>query len=183
MKSSMRTALLAVIVSIVPLAAIAQVASTPKDTVATRVQLPGADCALFPAGASFARYLEDDSLVTKRFTPTRHQVAAAEKALLTVRLQEAYERPVSSYYAQYPAIIKQNLAKYQRQYYGFYNKKNQPCLYINLFYEPYVERSSKPVPYWLRALIYTHDGGPAYWHIYYNLGTRTFYNFSHNSEG
>lgn len=57
----------------------AQKRPVPKDTIATRVRLPGADCALFPAAASFTRYLEYTLLNTGRFTPTRQQVAMTEK--------------------------------------------------------------------------------------------------------
>lgn len=161
----------------------AQDQPAPADTTAQLLQLSGAACALFPAAARLPDEVDYYVTRTGRFSPTPQQVAEAEQALPTAPLQQIYERMPSRYYADYPLIIKQNLAKYQRQYYGFYNEKHQPCLHINFFYEPNVERSIIPVPYWLRAPIKMHDGGPAYWRIYYNLTTRQCYHFSHNGEG
>jgi hypothetical protein len=154
-----------------------------RDTIATRLLLPGADCALFPVDARLPNWLDISVTRNERFTPTSSQAAQVEKALPDAQLQKLYEHSPPSYYASYPTIIKQHLPNYQRQYYGFYNKRHQPCLVINFFYEPNIERPSNPIPYWLRAPISMSDGGPAYWSIYYNLTTHRFYNFSHNLEG
>ena len=168
------------------LPAAAQTLPAPKDTVATRYQLPGADCALFPAAAKMTYRIGEDLMVTERFRPTHRQVRKVEQALPEVELAKFISQlppSMQQYYVEYPGIIKTNLSKYQRQYYGFYNVQHQPCLYLNFFYEPDVERSSQPIPYWLRAPIEMNDGGPAYWHIFYNLSTHQFYNFSHALEG
>lgn len=101
---------------------------------------------------------------------------------MAVRRQDIYAVPSLSYYANYSAIIQENLKQYQRQYYGFYNPQHQPCLFINFFIERYEEAPGRPAT-WLRRLVYTHDGGAAFWHIYYNATTKKFYDFSHNVEG
>jgi hypothetical protein len=174
------TVLLLVHIYLAP--ASAQTRPTPKDTIATRYQLLEADCALFPAAASFTPNGEETVPNTGRFTPTRQQVAMAEKALPTVRLQDIYAAPPLSYYTNYPTVIKENLKQYQRQYYGFYNTQHQPCLFINFFVEHYEEVPGQPA-IWLRRRIRVYDGGAAFWRVYYNVTTHTFYNFSHNLEG
>jgi hypothetical protein len=144
------------------LPAAAQTLPASKDTVATHYQLPGADCALFPAAAEITYRIGGGFPVTGRFKPTRNQVRKVEHALPDVDLAKFLRQQPASmqqYYAAYPGIIKANLSKYQRQYYGFYNVQHQPCLYLNFFYEPGVERSSQPIPYWLRAPIEMNDGG------------------------
>jgi hypothetical protein len=158
------------------------VAGLAPATIATRYQLLEADCALFPAAASFTPNGEETVPNTGRFTPTRQQVAMAEKALPTVRLQDIYAAPPLSYYANYPTVIKENLKQYQRQYYGFYNTQHQPCLFINFFIEHYEEVPGQPA-IWLRRRIRVYDGGAAFWRVYYNVTTHTLYNFSHNLEG
>ncbi|RZK99044.1 MAG: hypothetical protein EOO62_25370 [Hymenobacter sp.] len=160
----------------------AQVASVLKDTIATRVQLPGADCALFPAAANLGSWFGKDFTQLLRFTPTRAQAAEAEQALPRVHLAKLYQYPVTDYYARYPAIIKQHLSKYQRQYFGFYKAQHQTCLFINFFIEE-VEYAPGTLPSWLTHPVQVADGGAGFWHIYYNLTTHKFYNFSHGMEG
>lgn len=179
----MRYLLLAFIVRIgLNVPAMAQQPQVTADTVATRYQLPGADCALFPANASLPFSVDESNPLTRRFTPTHQQVAATEKALGMVNLATVNPNPEAVYYAKYPALIKAHLAKYRRQYFGFYSLKHHPCLYINLFDEQVVELPGT-VPYWLRSIVVTYDGGAAFWSIYYDLTTRKFYKFHHNSEG
>lgn len=160
----------------------AQVPPAPRDTIATRYQLPEADCALFPAAASMGTWNDEHLLKSGRFTPTHEQVATTEKALLAVRLQDVYEHRISGYYADYPAIIKNHLPEYNRQYYGFYNAQHQACLYINFFPGRY-EQPSDNNALWLRWPVNVYDGGSGFWRIYYNLITHKFFNFSHNLEG
>ena len=161
----------------------AQLLPESKDTIATRYQLPGADCALFPVGARMGYwYSEENLLSTGRFTPTCAQATAAEEALKIIRLETVYAHQPSSYYAGYPKIIKQRLPKYQRQYFGFYNIQHQPCLYINFFIEEWVEVPGT-TPHWLCTPIEVADGGADFWRIFYNLTTHKFYNFSHGLEG
>ena len=165
--------------------AAAQVVSAPKDTIATRVQLPGADCALFPAAAKMEHQMEEEMPNTGRFMPTRQQVVAVEHLLPSVTLEKVYDPkagPAGGYYANYPLTIKQSLPKYQRQYYGFYNSAHQPCLFINFFIESYEDVTGRPAV-WLYRRIFFFDGGATLWRIYYNLATHKFYNFSHNMEG
>jgi hypothetical protein len=161
---------------------VAQNRPVPADTVAAHIQLPGADCGLFPAAARLPNFLDYYVTRTGRFTPTLPQAIEVEQALPTAQLQKLYEHPITSYYAAYPVIIKQHLPEYQRQYYGFYNELHQPCLFINFFIE-HIESTPNTVPNWLCYYIHTHDGGAAFWSIYYNLTTHKFYRFSHNLEG
>lgn len=152
------------------------------DTIATPYQLPNADCALFPAAAALPGYVDAHTPRIGRFMPTGKQVAITEKALVKVEISAVNLLPEADYYAKYPALIKAHLAKYRRQYVGFYNPEHHPCLYINLFDEQ-VEEVPGAVPHWLRYIIVTYDSGPAYWSIYYDLTTRKFYNFQHAVEG
>lgn len=152
------------------------------DTVAQHYQLPGADCALFPAAAALPADVAARTPHTGRFTPTRQQVAAVEQALRGVALGKVNAQPESSYYAHYPALIEKQLGAYQRQYFGFYNPQGHPCLFLNFFIE-HLDEPVGQVPRWLRAPVRAYDGGAAFWSIYYDLTTRAFYRFQHNSEG
>jgi hypothetical protein len=165
-----------------PIFAGAQDHPLPSDTIATHYQLLGADCALFPAVARLPQYLDYWVTRTGRFTPTQQQVAAVEKQLPTAPLEKLYDHRPTSYYVSYPSIIRQNIAKYQLQYFGLYNEAHQPCLFINLFIEN-VKYEPNTIPGWLIYPIHQYDGGAAYWSIYYNLSTQRFYNFRHNLEG
>lgn len=162
----------------------AQPSAAPPDTVATRYQLPGADCALFPAAAAFPEHKLGDiyELGMPRFTPTQEQVYATEQSLQSVNLyQVSYRYEFTDYYDKYPAIIKKNLANYKRQYYGFYNAAHHACLFINFFTE-YKEEIHPPL-YWLHYPVRVYDGGWAFWSIYYDLTDQKFFLYEHNSEG
>lgn len=148
---------------------------------AYRCQLPKADCALFPEASELPH--DKDGVIphTGRFTPTCEQAAKVEQALLTVRLENIAERQ-QEYYPRYPVLIKKNLARYHRQYFGFYNVRNQPCLYLSFFWEN-VQENLGFIPRWRREVIQVEDGGAGFWSVYYNLSTRKFYKFRHNEEG
>ena len=160
----------------------AQKAPSLPDTVAVRYTRPGADCALFPAAATFPTWQNARTPRLGRFTPSHHAVRVTEHALSRVALDHVKGPPKTSYYADYPRLIHAHLTKYQRQYYGFVNPQGHRCLFINLFIE---EREEVPgyVPFWLRNPIMVYDGGAAFWSIYYDLTTHNFYDFSHNLEG
>lgn len=154
------------------------------DTIATRCQLPAADCALFPAAATFPLHKVGDifQVGMRRFTPTRAQVATTEQALRTVDLQQvSYRYEPTTYYDGYPTIIKKHLASYKRQYYGFYDSKRHPCLFINFFIEN-PEELHAPL-HWLQYPVRVYDGGWAFWSIYYNLTTKKFLLYEHGGEG
>ncbi|UOQ70079.1 hypothetical protein [Hymenobacter cellulosilyticus] len=161
---------------------IAQATPARGDTIATHYFLPQADCASFPAAAKLRRYQETLLKDRRRFTPKKTQIVKTEKALAQADLGRINSRPANSYYAEYPVIIKEQLPKYKRQYYGFYNTESQPCLFINFFIEDR-EESPNRVPSWLTDFRWTYDGGSAYWSVYYNLKTQKFYDFNHNVEG
>lgn len=156
--------------------AAAQVAPAPKDIIATRVQLPGADCALFPAAISLAGAVLS-SKPTGRFTPAKEQVTAIERSLLPAHMHYlATNSPYAGtiYADKAQTHIHKNLATYRRQYVGFYNEKHQPCLYINCF------PKSIGNSYWLQRLLVVDDGGASFWRISFNLATKQFFDFSYN---
>ncbi|OWP61934.1 hypothetical protein CDA63_16965 [Hymenobacter amundsenii] len=153
-----------------------------SDTIAAPYRRRRAEYALFPAVATLPPRLAALAPPPGRFTPTPRDARTAEKGLRRVSLARVNAQPEHAYYAQYPALIQQHLAQYRRQYYGFFNPEGHRCLFINLFLE---QREEPPgsVPFWLREAVWTHDGGSAYWSICYDLTTRAFYDFRHNSEG
>lgn len=169
----------------------AQVAPTYHDTIALRYQLPGADCALFPAAARFPDWRPEKKLsLTRRFTPTAPQVAATEKALAAVPLLHINPGPKNSQDSTYARAITQRLEQYHRQYFGFYNRHKQPCVFINFLGDyPFTPEEAglrpKPaayVPFWLSRYAFLADGGSDHWSVYYNLATGKFYQYWHNLD-
>ena len=153
------------------------------DTVAVRHRVLGADCGLFPAAARLPT--DEQGLAPPnrgRFTPTLPQVASVELSLRTLPLHRVPTVPGFRVTPRYPLLIHQNLPRYKRQYFGFYNLQRQPCLYLNLFAE-HIDEYPGYTPRWLREIIQVEDGGAGYWSIKYNLTTRQFYEFAHNYEG
>jgi len=152
---------------------------TVTDTVARCYQILGADCGLFPAAA---RLLTDEDGNTPphtgRFAPTQMQVTYIEYALRTLPLQYVPTLLGQAIKPRYPALIHQNLSRYKRQYFGFYNVQRHDCLYVHFFAEPLGY-----TPRWLREAIQVQDGGAGFWSIKYDWTTRQFYDFEHNSEG
>ena len=159
-------------------AAIAQVA-------ATRYQRPGADCALFPAGKFIYDITGEDGIVgdsiTGRFTPTKQQVDSIENLLLVLLRNMATSprfRGKERYYKKYLRPLPKSLKRYRRQYFGFYNGRHQPCLYIN-FFTPNVTYVN-----WLLRTVIVSDGGfmeddsPNLWQVSFNLTTQQLYNFN-----
>lgn len=165
--------------------ALAQVAD-PTDTLATHLQLPGADCAVFAAQSAFPHSdTEEDEykLDMKRFTPTTEQVTAAEQALLTVQLDHVSASTESNDdYDAYPRIIKKHLKEFQRQYYGFYNKQQHACLFINLFLEKHEEGVAESTA-WRTHVVQVMDGGWEYWSVYYDLTAHKFFHYAHAQQG
>ncbi|MGI4875770.1 MAG: hypothetical protein ACRYFX_31825 [Janthinobacterium lividum] len=182
----MRFLLLALLASGGLPTAFAQPATTPADTVATRLQLPKADCALFPAAATIPSsdvFESDYKPGMERFAPTAEQVTQAEAALPAVQFDRVSARPEpTDNYDDYPVIIKKHLADYQRQYYGFIDKHKHPCLFINFFIEKHDDVPGQP-PYWLNHAVRLQDGGWEYWSIYYDLNAHKFFHFEHSQEG
>jgi hypothetical protein len=141
------------------------------------VQVRGADCALFPAGA------ECHYLLKTAFTPTLLQAEEAERALATATLS-AVDPHAKSWYKKTPNPAYSNIAAHLpsrgQQFYGFYNAKHQPCLFINAFplYKSFLSNQR-----WLRATVWVDDGGPAFWQAHYNLLTHRVEYFSYNGTG
>jgi hypothetical protein len=154
----------------------AQVALTLKDMMATRVQLPRADCALFPAVARLdTPGLHEAVIKPCRFTPTRHQVEMTEERLYAGGIS-AIRSPLTPLDSANLAYIQTHLPTYKRQYFGFYNVQHQPCLFIQLFESDYPSD-------WLYHQLLILDGGPSVWEVYYNLDTRQFYGLGYHSQG
>lgn len=173
-----------------PCCAAAQGQPSPADTIATRLQLPQADCALFPAGARLPAWLQVTRRQASRFTPAATQAQAAEQALQHLNLLAVNPGSKTSQDSVYAQKISQRLGQYHRQYFGFYNSRKQPCLFINLVADfPFTpeEAGLRPtppgyVPYWLQQYLYLGDGGDDHWSIYYNLATKKFYRYWHNLD-
>jgi hypothetical protein len=161
--------------------AVAQVAGT-------RYQRPGFDCALFPAGKFIYDIAGKDGIVgdslTGRFTPTKQQVDSAEN-LLPVLLRDVaspHFRGKERYYKKHLRPLPKSLKRYRRQYFGFYNGRHQPCLYINFFNpdSPYVNFFAFN---WLLKTVLISDAGfmlddsPNLWQVSFNLTTQQLYNF------
>lgn len=161
----------------------AQQPAVRADTVAVRYRVLGADCGLFPAAA---RMLTDEEGNTPpqvgRFTPTLPQAARIELALKNLPLHRVPVLAGHYIRSSYPLLIHQNLHRYKRQYFGFYNLQRQPCLYVH-FFAASVEEHPGYTPRWLREAFQVDDGGAAFWSIKYNWTTHQFYDFETNSEG
>lgn len=161
----------------------AQQSPVRADTVAVRHRVLGADCGLFPA---VARMLTDENgdapAQFGRFTPTLPQAACIELALRTLPLHRVPVLTGHSIRPSYLLLIHQNLHRYKRQYFGFYNRHREPCLYVH-FFAASVEEHPGYTPRWLREAFQVDDGGAAFWSIKYNWTTHNFYDFEANSEG
>lgn len=159
-------------------------ATAHASTEAVRYQVLGADCGLFSPVARIPPDDEGNALFHQgRFTPTLEQAARIELALRTLPLDRVPVPAGRRIPRSYPLLIHQNLPHYKRQYFGFYNRQRQPCLYINFFPEHFVEEHPGYTPRWLRETISVDDGGAAFWSIQYNLVTHQFYAFAPNAEG
>ena len=155
----------------------AQVPSYPVPAfmLAQRYQLPAADCALFPAAAAANPAIGS----LGRFTPVAQQVDSAEHALALVTLAHTdspSSAPEPANYAAYHATMKQGLAHYRRQYFGFYNGANHPSLHITFL------READAGAFWLQHYVIVYDAGPDYWTICYDLTAKVFYNFEHGGQ-
>lgn len=167
--------------------AAAQKKLVAKDPVATRVQVLGADCALFPAAArwpAWVGYLPH----RYRFTPTATQAQAAEQALAAVRLLTINPGRKNWQDSAYARRISQRLGQYHRQYLGFYDEQRQPCLFINLLLDTDFDgidigmqpRPPGHVPHWLRAPQAAVDSSWGFWTVGYNLTTHQFFDYWHD---
>jgi hypothetical protein len=169
--------------------AAAQVAPAPQVPLATRVQVRGADCALFSAGKPINDVARIDGIaadtVTGRFTPTKQQVDSAEN-LLPMLLRDMAASPrfrgKERYYKKHLRPLPKGLKGYRRQYFGFYNGQHQPCLYVNFFNpdSPYIKAFAFD---WLLKTVLISDAGfmlddsPNLWQVTFNLTTQQLYNF------
>ncbi|NML64795.1 hypothetical protein HHL22_06215 [Hymenobacter sp. RP-2-7] len=168
----------------------AQAQATRPDTVATRAQVLETTCALFPAAARLPNVLPKAQQRAARFTPTAAQALVAEQALGQVNLLNVNSGRKSGQDSAYACAISQRLGQYYRQYYGFYNQRRQPCLFINFlgdvaFTGEEIGLRPRPpgyVPYWLRQYVFIGDGGDNHWSIYYNLATGQFSQYWHNLD-
>ncbi|MBO2010937.1 hypothetical protein [Hymenobacter negativus] len=154
------------------------------NTEAVRYQVLDADCGLFPSTAHIPTDDQGNDLPHRgRFTPTKPQVAHLEQALRTLPLARVSVRTGYRIRPSYLVLIQQNLPRYKRQYFGFYNQQGQPCLYINFFPEHFVKEYPGYTPRWLLEPISVDDGGAGFWSIQYNWTTHQFYDLAHNADG
>ena len=157
-----------------------QVQAQVPYALATRLLLPGADCASFPVASALPVAPEFDEVLVARFTPCLPQVIEAEQMLPGALQQPLTTAPPARYFRRQQTVIRTYLPAYRRQYFGFYNAQHQACLFINFFDSQYLELSD---PRWLHYCISVDDGGVSFWRIYYNLATHRFYKFSFNPNG
>jgi hypothetical protein len=123
-----------------------------------------------------------DHIAFRKFTPTKHEIAAAER-ILKNQIKTVNERkPNQLGHKQY---IDQNLNKYFRQYVGYFNKDGHRVIRINMHWGKYTALD-RLKGYWDNRLQYTSDysivmdGGYRYWNVNVDLTTGTLYNFSVN---
>lgn len=172
----MRPYLLALVISSLFVQRLAAQQPLPTKAIATRYQLPGADCALFPAAMSSWDGTTQPK-PTGSFTPTKQQVVLAE-SLLASHLHFLADTFSTIGYGYGCKEVLKNLPNYRRQYFGFYNSQHEPCLGINSFV------ANKFFEFlWLQQPIDVEDGGTDFWHIYFNLSTQRFFSFNYNSQG
>ena len=157
--------------------------------IATRYQRPGANCALFPAVAEFYPPIEGMTEPTKRFTPTTLQVDEVEDTLPSIKLETLlFDNRPHKYGVEHELEINRRLAQYRRQYYGFYNDEQHPCLFVNFFYfrldkdKEFATKYPTKTPSWLKYHVLANDGGVLFWFVFYDLTTKRFYNFDHNGH-
>ena len=164
-----------------------QTLPAPRDTVATRAQILGADCALFPATARWPTWVAY-ILHRQRFTPTTTQAQVAEQALAGTQLLTINPGRKNWRDSTYARQISQRLSQYHRQYLGFYNEQRQPCLFVNLLLDTAFDgidvgmqpRPPSHVSHWLRAPQQAADGSWGFWMVCYNLTTHQFFDYWHD---
>lgn len=123
-----------------------------------------------------------DHIVFRKFTPTIHDIAAAER-ILKNEIKKVNERKPNQFGRR--QYIDRNLNKYFRQYVGFFNKDGHRVIRINMHWDKYTA-SDRLKGYWDIRLEYTSDysivmdGGYQYWSVNVDLTSGTLYNFSVN---
>jgi len=111
----------------------------------------------------------------KRFTPSKEEISAAEKALKS-QLKELNSDKLNQ--SDTPVIDK-NLKKYRRQYFGYTNDKGEKILFINCFWRKEKDESSL----WLKEQIRVMDGGSNYWNIKFNVEKNVLFDLEVNGYG
>lgn len=157
----------------------AQQRLAPPDTVATRVSVLGANCALFPAAAQLPDYVDYYVTHSRRFTPMQQQVAATEQALRRLCASASLVLKTRRDAAARNEVAAQ-LGRDCRQYFGFFNQ-HQPCLLLNCADGALLDVPAglppSVLPNWLAEPVSFSDTGRLYGSVCYNLATRQLVNF------
>lgn len=123
-----------------------------------------------------------DHIALRKFTPTKNEIAAAERILKNEIKKVNKRRPNQLGRRQH---IDRNLNKYFRQYVGYFNEEGHRVVRINMHWDRYTALD-RLKGYWDIRLEYTSDysivmdGGYQHWSVNVDMTTGTLYNFSVN---
>jgi hypothetical protein len=118
----------------------------------------------------------------RRFTPTKEDIALAEK-VLKEQIAKANTPRINQFGRR--QNIDKNLNKYFRQYVGFINEQGNRVIHINLSWDRFTVLD-RMKGYWNDRLEYTSDysrtldGGSRYWSVNVDLNTKALYELSVN---
>ena len=101
----------------------------------------------------------------KTFTPTKLEVDQAEKALSRDLMSLNRDR----LHQTREFIIHKKLMRYNRQYFGFFNEKDEKIVLINAYFSSRTNDPHEDI--FLKEIITGKNGGSKYWSVKYNLAT------------
>lgn len=110
-----------------------------------------------------------------RYTPTKDDVAAAEK-LLKEKLPSINKGRVNQ--IRSCPVIDKKLKRYKRQYVGFINDKGEKILWINLIWVKRVTESELS-----KDIVSVQDGCSYYWNVKINVTTGEVFDLRVNGRG
>lgn len=122
----------------------------------------------------------------KRFTPTLDEIKFAEH-VLKKNIRKTNNRRANQ--GGKCMVIHRNLNKYRRQYYGFYNSKNEKVIYATFnkyklnFWEKIRGLSPDEDETWKKEIEMWLDGCSNHWEVKINLTTEELFEFSVNGNG
>lgn len=108
----------------------------------------------------------------ERFSPTKNEVLEAEEALNKDLAELNFKKPNQSS----SPVIHENLKKYKRQYFGYFNEKGEKILFINCFWNDKKDTEKSL----LNGEVRVFDGGSYFWQVEYNLTTKKLFNLQVN---
>lgn len=124
-------------------------------------------------GLAMAENCESFSLgpKLKRFMPDEIEIAKMEAELFQ-NIDTILQKQGEAYNTE---GIADHLAVYRRQYFGFYNKKGEKIIYVNL------AKVNDLWGYECQELIVL-DGGNSFWQICYHVKAKRFFSLSVNGD-